>query len=175
MFYTVFMEEKNELPVKTFKFKFSPLMIAVFSIGIVLCAACFALTTWQFINFLSGELNAADEWIKYTLLYFASVFLAILLSAMLIRSRYIITDKLLITQFGIIKSKYQIRKIRSVCLLNGSKKLNLYFDDFKTKYMTIVVKEEWYDEFVQALLARNESIEFDFSSAEDEMNGKKKK
>ena len=175
LFYTVPMEEKNELPIKTYQFKFTPLMIAVISVGILLCAACFALTTWQFLGFLSGDITSAYEWMMYVLLYFTSVFLAILLSGLLIRSRYIVTDKLLITQFGIVKSKYPIRKIRSVCLLNGSKKLNLYFDDFKTKYMTIVVKEDWYDEFVQTLISRNESIEFDFSSAEDEMNGKKKK
>ena len=165
-------------PVKIYRFRFSPLMIAVFTLGIALCAACFGLTTWQFVGFVggtSGDITSVWEWIKYLMLYFVSIFLAVLLIAMLIRSRYILTNKQLITQFGVIVSKYEIKKIRSISLLGGSKKLNVYFDDFKNHFMTIVVKEEWYDDFIRTLTELNEHIEFDFTSAEDELNGKKKK
>ena len=161
---------------KVYKFCFSPLMLTVFISGIILCIACFALSTWQFSGFITGgDLSSVWEWIKYLLLYFVSVFLAVLLVAMLVRSQYVITDKFLITKFGIIVTKYELKKIRSLCLLNGSKKLYVYFDDFKTKFMTIVVKEEWHDDFIKTLTAKNERIEFDFISAEDEQkkNGKK--
>ena len=167
-----------EKPVKIYKFRFSPLMITVFALGIALCAACFGLTTWQFIDFVGGtggDITSVWEWIKYLLLYFVSIVLAVLLIAMLIRSRYILTNKQLITQFGIIVSKYELKQIRSISLLGGSKKLNVYFDDFKNRFMTIVVKEEWYDDFIKTLTELNERIEFDFTSAEDELNGKKKK
>lgn len=165
-------------PVKTYKFRFSPIMISVFCLGIVLCATCFALTSWQFIEFVGGmrgDMSSAWEWIKYLLLYFVSIFLAVLLIAMLIRSRYMISEQLLITQFGIVCSKYEIKKIRSVALLSGSNKLNVYFDDFKNRFITIVVKEEWYDDFIQTLTSLNEKIEFDFTAPEEERNGKKKK
>ena len=167
-----------EKPVKIYKFRFSPLMITVFTLGIVLCAACFALTSWQFVGFIGGKLGditSVWEWLKYLLLYFVSIFLAVLLIAMLIRSRYIITQKRLITQFGIIFSRYEIKKIRAIALLGGSKKLNVYFDDLKNHFITIVVKEEWYDDFIKTLTAINEDIEFDFTSAEDEQSDKKKK
>ena len=166
-----------EKSVKTYKFRFTPMMIAVFCVGILLCAACFALTTWQFVEFVSGirgDITSAWEWIKYILLYFVSVFLAVILIAMLIRSRYIVTEKRLITQFGIIFSKYEIKKIRSVCLVSGTKKLNVYFDDFKNHFITIVVKEEWYDDFIKTLTSINERIEFDFTAPENN-EGKKKK
>lgn len=165
-------------PLKSYKFRFSPLMITVFSLGIILCALCFALTSWQFVEFVSGmrgDISSAWEWIKYLLLYFVSIFLAVLLIAMLARSRYMITDQLLITQFGIIYSKYEIKKIRSVALITGSKKLNVYFDDFKNRFITIVVKEEWYDDFIKTLTTVNEKIEFDFTAPEEERGGKKKK
>ncbi|MGN1077925.1 MAG: hypothetical protein ACI4ST_05375 [Candidatus Gallimonas sp.] len=158
---------------KRYPFKFTPAMIAVFCLGLALCAACFALTTWQFVGFLqSGDLSSPYEWIKYILLYFVSVFLAVLILAMLIRSEYVITDKFLITRFGVIRSRYEIKKIFSVCLVSGTNKLNVYFDDFKTKYMTIVVKSAWYDDFIRTLCEKNERIEFDFASVE---NGKNKK
>ncbi len=154
------------------------MMIAVFSVGIALCAACFALTSWQFIEFISGlrgDITSAWEWIKYLLLYFVSILLAVLLTAMLIRSRYMITEKHLVTQFGVIFSKYEIKKIRSVCLIGGTKKLNVYFDDFKNRFITIVVKEEWYDDFIETLTSINERIEFDFTSPEKKDDTKKKK
>ncbi len=166
-----------EKPVKTYKFRFSPMMIAVFCIGIVLCAVCFALTSWQFVEFVigvRGDISSVWEWIKYILLYFVSVFLSLLLIAMLIRSRYIITERRLITQFGINFSKYEIKKIRSVCLVSGTKKLNVYFDDFKSRFITIVVKEEWYDDFIKTLTSVNEKIEFDFTDPENNDRKKKK-
>ena len=153
------------------------MMIAVFAAGILLCAACFALTTWQFVEFVNGirgEITSVWEWIKYILLYFVSIFLAVLLIAMLIRSRYILTEKRLITQFGIIFSKYEIKKIRSVCLISGTKKLNVYFDDFKNHFITIAVKEEWYDDFIRTLTSINEHIEFDFVAPENNEEKKKK-
>lgn len=167
-----------EKPIKTYKFRFSPLMITVFALGIALCAACFALTSWQFIEFLGGkrgDMTLAWEWLKYLLLYIASVLLAVLLIAMLIRSRYMITEKHLVTQFGIIFSKYEIKKIRSVCLTVGTKKLNVYFDDFKNRFITIVVKEEWYDDFIGTLTSVNDRIEFDFTSPENDKKENKKK
>ena len=166
-----------EKPVKTYKFRFSPMMIAVFCIGIVLCAVCFALTSWQFVEFVigvRGDISSVWEWIKYILLYFVSVFLSLLLIAMLIRSRYIITERRLITQFGIIFFFFLIKKIRSVCLVSGTKKLNVYFDDFKSRFITIVVKEEWYDDFIKTLTSINEKIEFDFTDPENNDRKKKK-
>lgn len=165
-------------PLKIYKFRFSALMIVVFAIGIALCAACFSLTTWQFAEFvrkLRGDITSVWEWLKYILIYFVCVFLAIQLIAMLIRSRYVVTEKLLISQFGIVCSKYEISKIHTVGLLNDSKKLNVYFNDAKTRFITIVVKEEWYDDFIKTLVSLNERIEFDFLASEEERGGKKKK
>ncbi len=168
------MKDKEPI-IKKYAFRFSAVMLAVLIAGLVLCVACFALTTWQFTGFLTGDVSSFYEWVKYALLYFVSVFLAVLITAMLVRSQYVLTEKELILQFGFLKTRYDVKKIFSVCLLNGSKKLCLYFDDFKTKYATVVVKEEWYDDFIKTLTSLNERIEFDFSTYEDEQQGKKNK
>lgn len=161
--------EKNaHPPVVKFPFKFSPLMIAVLSLLLALCAAGFALTTWWFLDFLKGPVGSAYEWMKFILLYLVSGLLSVLVVAMLIRSQYLITDTRLTLQFGFIKSSFELKRIRSVRLFRGSRRLAVYFDDFKTKFTVIVVKESWYEAFVKELLARNESIEFDFTTAEEE-------
>ena len=157
---------------ETFKFRFSPIMLALFALLFVLCGAGIGLTTWQFIGFLGGDISSPYEWMKFILLYIVSILLAVLLIAMLVRSRYVVTDKELILQFGFIKSRYKLSKIYSVRLFKGSHKLTVYFDDFKTEYTVIVVKEEWYDAFVKALMKRNPRISYDFTTAEEEENWK---
>lgn len=166
---------KNKLlktQAKTYKFRYSPLMYALFALLLALCAAGFALTTWRVIA------NGADDaytWLQYILLYFVSVFLAVILIAMLIKSQYILTDHDLILQFGLIRNRYEIEKISSVHLFKGANKLAVYFDEYQTKYIVIVVKDSWYDDFVKTLLEKNEKIGFSFSTAEEEEDAKKKK
>lgn len=182
MLYTEDMNEttqgasKEPRPEKRYRFRFSPLILTLLCLGLVLCAASLALTTWQFLGFLeTGDLSSAYDWMKYFILYFVSVLVAVLFTAMLIRSEYVLTDSQLLIRFGIIVSKYDLKKIFSIQHFHGSNKLTVYFDDFKTKFMVIVVKSEWYDDFVKSLLERNERIEFDFVTAEEENDLKKKK
>lgn len=171
MLYTVLMEDKE---IKRYPFKFSPLMIVCFVLALALCGLCFGLTTPRFIAFLQGEQDVYG-WIQFVLLYVFSLLGAALALSILIRTQYILTEDRLILQFGFIRSKYEISSIVSVHLFKGMNKLTVYFDDFKTKYMVIVVKEAWYDDFVQTLLARKPSIGFSFTSPEEEEEFKKKK
>lgn len=162
-------------PDKVFPFRFSPLMLAVFSLLLCLCAAGIGLTTWQFVDFLKGDISSVYEWLKYLLLYIVSGLLGVLIAAMLISSRYTITQRELIVRFGLIRQRFDLKKVHSLHLFKGSKKLAVYFDDFKTKYTVIVVKEIWYDEFIRTMMLRNANIGFDFTSAEEEEQQKKKK
>lgn len=144
-------------------------MIVIFVLGLVLCAGGFALNLLRLLKYGAEDLYA---WISYGILFFVSVFLTVIIISMLIRSQYVVTDKQLIMQFGIIRSKYELNKIASVHLFQGAKKLAVYFDD--NRYMAIVVKDAWYDDFVKTLTEKNPSIGFSFSTAEEENELKKK-
>ncbi len=157
-----------------FAFTFSPSMIAAFTVLLALCAAGVALTTWQLVGFLQGDISSVWKWMQFLLMYLVCALLTVLVVAMLIKSQYIITDKELICCFGLIRSKYELSKIYSVRHFKGSGKLAVYFDDYKNKYTIIVVKESWYDAFVKELQARNDKIEYDFMTAEEESDLKKK-
>lgn len=161
-----------------FKFKFPVHLLMLAILGLLLCAAAIGYFSWMFADFLQhGDLASVYEWIKFVLIYFASIGLAVFLIAMLIRSQYVLTEKELIMQFGLIKQKFALKTIYSVHLFKGANRLAVYFDDFKTKFIIILVKEEWYTEFVRELTARNDHIAFSFSTAEEEeevkKNGKK--
>lgn len=157
----------------TFRFQFSKLLLLVLGLLLLLCAGGFGLTLWQFLEFLKGDIGSVWEWLKYSLMFLVCGLLFVLVIAMLIKSQYRITDKELILQFGFIKTRYEIKKIRSVRHFLGSGRLAVYFNDMKDQYAIIVVREKWFSEFVAALRERNEAIEFDFVTAEEE-NEKKK-
>lgn len=160
---------------KSFPFRFTPLMLALFGVGLVLCGMGFGFTLWRFLNFIQEDISNIYGWIQYVILFFVSLFLAALIISMLLRSRYVLTEKTLVLQFGFIKQKYDLKSVYSVHLFKGLNKLAVYFDDYKTKYTVIVVKETWYEEFVKALLERNPKIGFSFSTPEEEEEFKKKK
>ena len=173
MLYTVTMEnpENDVSGTKKYPFKFTPFMLAVFYVALVLCAAGFGLTTWRFIGFLGDGADSVYQWIQYVILYFVSVFFSAVIVALLIRSQYVLTEDRLILQFGFIKQKYEIKSIYSVHLFKGLNKLA----DFRTKYTVIVVKEIWYDDFVKELMRRKPGIGFSFSTPEEEEEMKNKK
>ena len=160
---------------KSFPFKFTALMLVLFYLGLALCAFGFGFTLWRFLNFLQEDISDVYSWIQFVLLFFVCLFLGTLIISMLCRSRYVITEKQLILQFGFIKQKYELKSIYSVHLFKGMNKLAVYFDDFKTKYTVVVVKDTWYDEFVKTLIERNPKIGFSFSTPEEEEEYKKKK
>lgn len=160
--------------VYQFPFKFSALMIMVFVLLLLLCAGGFGLTLWQFIDFLKGDIGSVWEWLKYILMFLVCGLLFVLVVAMLIKSQYVITDKELILRFGFIKTRYELKKIRSVRRFMGSGRLAVYFDSMRNEYAVIVVKESWFDDFVKALRDKNENIDFDFTTAEEEEEWKKK-
>lgn len=170
--------EQQPTEIKRYRFRFSPLILSVLILGVVLCLAGIGLTTWQLIDFLKEDHSSVYGWMTYFLMYFASVSLAVLLTAILIRSQYVVTKTHVILQFGLVKTKYEIKKIFSLKLFRGSNRLTVYFDDFKTNFAVIVVKDTWYDDFIKTLTERNPRIEFDFITAEEELqwkdNNKKK-
>ena len=149
-------------------------MLVFFIAGLLLSIAGFSLTLWRFLNFLKEDISSVYGWLQYIILFFVSVFLALLILSMLIRSQYILTGTHLILQFGVIKQKYELKSIYSIHLFKGLNKLAIYFDDFKTKYTVIVIKDIWYDDFIKTLTERRPGIGFSFSTREEEEEYKKK-
>ncbi len=77
------------------------------------------------------------------------------------------------TCFGIIKTKYDIEKIESVLLDRNTKKLSVFFSE--SHFIVIVVKEEWYEDFVAELLKVKPDIEFSINSKENTPDDETKK
>lgn len=153
--------------MKTFKYKFSKLTFWLIIAGLLLCVAAFALNLYQCIRY--GIASAADPVypiIQYTTMFVVTVALFSILLSVLIFSAYTVDDKYFKTRFGFIVSKYEVKKIERVTLDRKSNKLAVTFED--DNYIVIVVKEEWYEDFVQALLKVNPKIEYEIKSLEND-------
>ncbi|MDE6355887.1 MAG: hypothetical protein K2L67_01455 [Clostridia bacterium] len=165
--------------MQKFNFQFTKLTKVFIYLGLALAVAAAGVNTYLLIT--NGTASAADPTIKiiqYAAMYFAAALLATVLTSLLISTYYFVDEKSkkLVTCFGIIKTKYDIEKIESVLLDRNTKKLSVFFSE--SQFIVIVVKEEWYEDFVAALLKVKPSIEFSINSKEskpDDENDKTKK
>ncbi len=152
--------------MKTFKYKFTKLITAFIWAGMALAVAAFAMNTYfVFSEGLGSAANIVYPIIRFVLMYLISVAAFVILLSLLLSSYYCVTDTTLKTSFGIIKSKYDIQKIETVLLDRKTNKLSVYFED--KSFIVIVVKEEWYEDFVDELLKANRKIEFSIKSKEN--------
>ncbi|MGN0818037.1 MAG: hypothetical protein ACI4L9_03610 [Candidatus Coproplasma sp.] len=149
--------------MKIFKYRFTKLIYALIGAGIALCAVGFGVNLYVCITQgISTAVNPAYPIIQYCVMFFISAALAVILISLLISSYYSVDKTYLKTSFGIIKSKYAIADIETVELNRKTNKLSVFFNN--GNYIVIVVKEEWYTDFVQSILDANPKIEYSIVS-----------
>ena len=144
--------------MRTFRFRFSKLIILLQIAAMMLAAAAIAYTVYRMITLGFGD---ASLIIQYVLLLLFGVGAIVIFSAMLIRSVYIVGKNEIILRFGLIKSVYKIKEIESIRLFSKTNKLVLYFKN--EKYTVISVKPEWYNDFIREVLSHNLNIRYDVS------------
>ena len=144
--------------MRTFRFRFSKLIILLQIAAMVLAAAAIAYTVYRMITLGFGD---ASLIIQYVLLLLFGLGAIVIFSAMLIRSVYIVGKNEIILRFGLIKSVYKIKEIESIRLFSKTNKLVLYFKN--EKYTVISVKPEWYNDFIREVLSHNLNIRYDVS------------
>ena len=152
-----------------FKYKFTTLALVLICFGIALALVGIGLNTYNiFAERVWLYENNTLQVIRYVLVYFVSIALAIILISLLVSSYYSVDEKHFKTSFGIIKSSYNIKTIKLIHLDRTTNKLSVYFDD--NKFIVIVVKKEWHDEFIDTLLKANPEIEFSIESKENNID-----
>ena len=152
--------------MKTFKYRFTRLTTAFIYIGIALCVIGLGVNTYSVIvSDIAAEPYPVYPIIRFVLLYLIPAILLVILISLLISSYYRIEGNILTTSFGIIKSKYKTEEINSVILDRTTNKLSVFFKN--NGFIVIVVKEEWYDEFINELCKANTAIEYTVKSKEN--------
>ncbi len=160
--------------MKIFKFKFTATTKVFIWLGLALSAAAFGVTLY---NVLSGGYNNSANIvypiIGYAAMFFVSVLLTVILISLLVSSYYAVGDKTLKTSFGIIKSKFDTDNIESIILDRETNKLAVHFKD--SSFIMVVVKSEWYEDFITEILKCNPKIEYSIKSKENSPDDELKK
>ncbi len=149
-------------------------MKALMILGMVLCALGFGLNLFYCIR--NGASHAADPVypvLQYVLMFVVTVVLFVLLFSILLFSAYSVDDKFFKTKFGLIVSKYDVTKIKEVVLDRKTNKLTVNFES--GEFIVIVVKQEWYEDFINAVLEANPKIEYTVNSLENDGTNKDEK
>ena len=147
---------------KYFKFRFTPLILILAVAILILFAVGIALSVWRII---AQGIHGFNDILKSPFLILICLFGIVIVSALLIQSRYIITKDTFITQFGLIKSKFAIRDFTSILLDTDNKKLTIYMGE---TFFVISTDPNWNNDFVQALREIKPDIEFSFTLTEKE-------
>lgn len=157
-----------------FKFRFTKLTLIFIYLGILLAAVAFGVNTYfVFADGIKTAANPVYPVLQYSLMYFVCVLLFVILISLLVSSYYAVDGDKLKTSFGIIKSKYDIKKIETIVLDRTTNKLSVYFEG--NAYIVIVVKPEWYEDFTDAILKVNPKIEFSIKSKENKKDDEEQK
>lgn len=136
-------------------------------LGMALCGLGFGLNLFYCIK--NGVSHAADPVypiLQYVLMFIVTVVLFVLLLSILLFSSYSVDGMYFKTKFGLIVSKYDVEKINEVALDRKSNKLTVHFKS--GEFIVIVVKQEWYDNFIDAVLEANPKIEYTVNSLEND-------
>ncbi len=142
--------------------------------GLALAVAAFGVNLYFAITRgLNGAVHPFYPILQYTLMGIVSVALFVILISLILSSYYAVDGKTLKTSFGIIKSKYDLEKVESIILDRETNKLSIHFDD--GAFIVIVVKPEWYDDFVEAVLRANPKIDYAVKSKENTPDDDQKK
>lgn len=149
--------------MNTYKFKLSKLAILFCILGLLLGIGAGIYTGFRIYKYgFSSPLLI----IQYIVIILIALLAIVLFTSILIRSVYKVNDKEIILWFGFIKSVYKISNIESVHLFTKTNKLVLYFKD--EKYTVIVVKPEWYNDFIKDILSRDSKIRYDVSTTDSD-------
>ncbi len=135
--------------------------------GIVLSIAGFTVNLAFLIK--DGISKAADPVypiLQYSIMFFVTIALFVLLVSILSCSSYIIDGKTFKTKFGFITSKYDAEKITVITLDRKTEKLTVTFEN--GEFIVIVVRQDWYEQFIDELLKANPKIEYTVNSLEND-------
>lgn len=158
---------KNQTPTReVFKIKFSKVIILLCVAIFALCGVGIGLSVWRIIRY---GVNGFGDALKSPFLIAVCAFCIVLVVCVLIKSQYVVDERYFITQFGFIKSKFEIKEITSLLLDAQLKKLTIYFGE---QFTVISVSPDWNERFVRALLAVNPDIEYSFTFSDPPENKK---
>ena len=152
---------------KTFRITFHTTIYLLCVAAYLLCAAGIALSIVRIVKY---GVEGFSDILRYPFLIGVCTLCIVLITGVLVKSQYAVENDVLITQFGLIKSKYPIKDITSLLYDPQLKKMTVYFGE---AFMTLTVSPEWQERFTRAILDVKSDIDYSFTLSNPDEKKKK--
>lgn len=154
-------QDKKKIARETFPFRFTTTLRILAYAALLLCAVAVTVSVFGIIR---EGIDGIYGVLRYPFLIAVSLFGIALIISLLIRSQYVIEGTTLITQFGFVKSKADIKKITSIVQDTETNKLSVYVGE---EYSVATLPKSETEKFVRALLKVNPDIDYSFTVTEN--------
>lgn len=142
--------------MKKYSYKFTPLNIVFFCLGILAAVACIALNVRRLLEISAAETSGTYDYISAILAIVIGAAGMIILIPAIGCSKYIITNDKLITRWGIIASEIKLSDITRVTVYRTSLKLVVSYN--AKEYAVINIDKNLFENFCDELKAKNDKI-----------------
>jgi hypothetical protein len=149
---------KQNVQRQDFRYKFTPTLLLLCGLVLLLCAAGIATSVYRMIA--NGGIFTFYDFLKYPFLILICLFCITLIIALLIKSQYSIVETTLVTQFGFIKTKYDVMTITAIMHDRELAKLQINFGE---EFFILTLNPSWADEFVRELVKLNPNASFSYT------------
>lgn len=143
---------------KTFPLRLGKLILILCGVCLALCAAGIAVTVVRIVE--NEGIHNLEDVLKFPLLIAVCLLCALLVVSLLIRSRYLIDDKFLTVQFGLIKTKYSLADLTALVVNQQNNKITFYQGE---AFFVLSVQSAWSHEFVHAILEKKENLDVSYT------------
>ena len=152
------MKKKNtDKQIEYFPIQFSKTIIWLGVAAILFCLVGIVVSGWRILSFGLPEFM---DWLTSPFLIAICAFGIVVIISIFTKSQLYIEGTILYSQYGIIKSSFNIMEITSIIQDTDEKKLTVYFGE---SFMNITTSPVWFEKFVRALLDVNSDIKYSFT------------
>jgi hypothetical protein len=152
------MKKKNtDKQIEYFPIQFSKTIIWLGVAAILFCLVGIVVSVWRILSFGLPEFM---DWLTSPFLIAICAFGIVVIISIFTKSQLYIEGTILYSQYGIIKSSFNIMEITSIIQDTDEKKLTVYFGE---SFMNITTSPVWFEKFVRALLDVNSDIKYSFT------------
>lgn len=158
MCYNTRMDNNTKKQRQDFRYKFTPTVLLLCVLVFLLCAAGIAVSVYRMIK--NGGILTFYDFLKYPFLILICLFCVTLITALLIKSQYSIIEGTLVTQFGFVKTRYEIKDITALLHDRETSKLQINFGE---EFFILSLNAAWADEFVRELIKLNPNADYSYT------------
>ncbi len=142
--------------MKKYSYKFTPLNIVLFCLGILAAVACIALNVKRLLEIAAAAISGTYDYISAILAIAIGAAGMVVLIPLIVRSEYVVTNDKLITRWGVIASEIKLSDITRVTVYRSSQKLVVSYN--AKDYAVINIDKDLFENFCDELKAKNDKI-----------------